>query len=91
MEWLDRVGEGEAPSEGVSSGSGWLANRVMSVKEGRKRVSFGFVCFQVVLAYEVIVLCKCSGNVPIGYDCLFISDFLWRIYKSMAILEFYNI
>ena len=25
------------------------------------------MCFQVVLAYEVIVLCKCSGNVPIGY------------------------
>ena len=38
----------------------------MSVKGGRKRVSFGLVCFQVVLAYEVIVLCKCSGNVLIG-------------------------
>ena len=34
----------------------------MSVNEGRKRVSFGFVCFQVVLAYKVIVLCKCSGK-----------------------------
>ena len=34
----------------------------MSVKGGRKRVSFGLVCFQVVLAYEVIVLCKCSGK-----------------------------
>ena len=40
----------------------------MSVNEGRKRVSFGFVCFQVVLAYEVIVLCKCSGNVPYLLD-----------------------
>ena len=47
------MGEGEAPSEGVSSGGGRLANRATSVKEGRKRVSFGFVCFQVVLAYEV--------------------------------------
>ena len=53
LEWLDRVGEGEAPSEGVSSGSGWIANRVTSVNEGRKLVSLGFVCFQVVLAYEV--------------------------------------
>ena len=52
--------------KGVSSGSGRLANRVTSVKGGRKRVSFGLVCFQVVLAYEVIVLCKCSGNVLIG-------------------------
>ena len=25
------------------------------------------VCFQVILAYESIVLCKCSGNVLIGY------------------------
>ena len=36
--------------KGVSSGSGGLANRVTSVKEGRKRVSFGFRCFLVVLA-----------------------------------------
>ena len=48
--------------KGVSSGSGRLANRVTSIKGGRKRVSFRFVCFQVVLAYEVIVLCKCSGK-----------------------------
>ena len=33
----------------VSSGSGGLANRVTSDKEGRKRVSLVFVCFQVVL------------------------------------------
>ena len=26
------------------------------------------MCFQVVLAYEVIVLCKCSGNVLIGSE-----------------------
>ena len=26
------------------------------------------VCFQVILAYESIVLCKCSGNVLIGYE-----------------------
>ena len=25
------------------------------------------VCFQVILAYESIVLCKCSGKVLIGY------------------------
>ena len=31
--------------KGVSSRSGGLANRVMSVKEGRKRVSFGFHVF----------------------------------------------
>ena len=37
----------ETPSEGVSSGSGGRANRVMSDNEGRKLVSFGF---QVVLA-----------------------------------------
>ena len=31
--------------KGVSSGSGGLANRVTSIKEGRKRVSFGFRVF----------------------------------------------
>ena len=31
--------------KGVSSGSRGLANRVTSVKEGRKRVSFGFRVF----------------------------------------------
>ena len=25
------------------------------------------VCFQVILAYESIVLCMCSGNILIGY------------------------
>ena len=39
----------------------------MSDKEGRKWVSFCFVCFQVVLAWLSKVLCKCSGNVLIGY------------------------
>ena len=31
--------------KGASSGSGGLANRGTSVKEGRKRVSFGFRVF----------------------------------------------
>ena len=31
--------------KGVSSGNGGLANRVTSVKEGRKQVSFGFRVF----------------------------------------------
>ena len=31
--------------KGMSSGSGGLANRVTSVKEGRKQVSFGFRVF----------------------------------------------
>ena len=31
----------------------WLANRGTSVDGGWKLVSFGLVCFQVVLAYEV--------------------------------------
>ena len=33
------------PVTRVSSGSGWLANRGTSVKEGRKRVSFGLCVF----------------------------------------------
>ena len=41
------MGEGEAPSEGVTSGSGLLANRVTSVNEGRKLVSFGYVIFKI--------------------------------------------
>ena len=44
---------GGTPSEGVSNGSVWLANRGTSVDGGWKLVSFGLVCFQVVLAYEV--------------------------------------
>ena len=36
--------------KGVSVGSGGRANRVMNDNEGRKLVSFVFVCFQVVLA-----------------------------------------
>ena len=38
-----------------------------------------FVCFQVILAYESIVLCKCSGNVLIGYSS--------AIEKNFSILE----
>ena len=35
----------------------------MSINEGWKLVSIGLcVCFQVILAYESIVLCKCSGK-----------------------------
>ena len=49
------MGEGETPSEGVSSGSGWLANRVTSVKEGRKRVSFGLCVFSGSFGVQSIV------------------------------------
>ena len=45
-----------------------MANEGTSFDEGWKLVSMGCVCvFQVILAYESIVLCKCSGNVLIGY------------------------
>ena len=54
------------PVKGVSSGGGWLANRETSVKEGRKRVSFGLCVFSVSFGIQSIVLCKCSGNVLIG-------------------------
>ena len=41
-----------------------MANEGTSFNEGWKLVSMGCVCvFQVILAYESIVLCKCSGNV----------------------------
>ena len=51
------------PVKGVSSGSGWLANRGMSVKEGN---SFPLVCvFSGSFGVQSIVLCKCSGNVLI--------------------------
>ena len=53
--------------KGVSSGSGGLANRVTSVNEGRKRVSFGFRVFSGSFGVRSKVLCKCSGNVLIGY------------------------
>ena len=56
------MGEGATPSEGVSRGSGWLANRVTSVKEGRKRVSFGLCVFSGSFGVRIIVLCKCSGK-----------------------------
>ena len=51
----------------------------MSVNEGRKRVSFGFACFQVVLAYEVIVLCKCSGKYIDIYSKLKITFLSQRV------------
>ena len=54
------------PVKRVSSGSGWLANRGTSVKEGRKRVSFGLCVFSGSFGVRSIVLCKCSGNVLIG-------------------------
>ena len=56
--------EGETPSEGASR---WLANSVTSVKEGRKRVSFGLCVFSGSFGVRSIVLCKCSGKVLIGY------------------------
>ena len=54
------------PVKGVSSGSGWLANRGTSVKEGRKLVSFGLCVLSGNFGVRSIVLCKCSGNVLIG-------------------------
>ena len=50
------------PVKGVSSGSGWLANRGTSVKEGRKQVSFGLCVFSGSFGVRSIVLCKCSGK-----------------------------
>ena len=45
-----------------------MANEGTSFDEGWKLVSMDCVCvFQVILAYESIVLCKCSGNVLIGF------------------------
>ena len=58
--------DGGTPSEGVSSGSGWLANRGTNVNEGRKLVSFGLCVFSGNFGIRSIVLCKCSGNVLIG-------------------------
>ena len=44
-------------------------NRRTSVNGGWKLVSIGYVCvFQVILEYESIVLCMCSGNVLIRYN-----------------------
>ena len=67
-----------------------MANRVTSVKGGRKRVSFGFVCFQVVLAYEVIVLCKCSGKyidiyfkLEITFPSQFLMQMTWMVNQSI--------
>ena len=55
------------PVKGVSSGSGWLANRGTSVKEGRKRVSFALCVFSGSFGVRSIVPCKCSGNILFGY------------------------
>ena len=53
-----------------------MANEGTSFDEGWKLVSMGCVCvFQVILEYESIVLCKCSGHVLIGY-VFFVCDFL---------------
>ena len=65
--------EGETPSEGVSR---WLANRVTSVKEGRKRVSFGLCVFSVSFGVRSIVLCKCSGKYIDIYFILKITCFM---------------
>ena len=59
--------------KGVSSGSGWLANRGKSIKEGRKRVSFGLCVFSGSFGIRSIVLCKCSGKVLIGYSTMLIK------------------
>ena len=45
------------------TGNVWLQT---SINGGWKLVSIGCVCFQVILAYESIELCVCSGNVLIG-------------------------
>ena len=37
------------------------------------------VCFQVILAYESIVLCMCSGNVLIGYERLSSFCICWQL------------
>ena len=45
-----------------------------------------FVCFQVVLAYESIVLCMCSGNVLIGYHNP--SDILCTFTKNVGFTHY---
>ena len=63
------MSEGETPSErGVNRGSGYLANVGTSFKtDGKEFPSVLCVCvLQVILANESIVLCMCSGNIPIG-------------------------
>ena len=71
--------DGGTPSEGGDSWEcGLLANRGMSIKGGWKLVSIGCVgVFQVILAYESIGLCKCSGkysdiyfSLKITYQCV---------------------
>ena len=62
------------PVKGVSSASGGLANRVTSVNEERKRVSFGFRVFSGSFGVRSKVLCKCSG-VLIGFYTLYRNRF----------------
>ena len=45
------------------------------------------VCvFQVILAYESIVLCKCSGNVLIGYAIFFLVSTLYVFCRQYSFL-----
>ena len=53
-----------------------LANRVTSVKEGRKRFSFGLCMFSGSFGIRSIVLCKCSGKYIDIYFILKITSFL---------------
>ena len=75
------MGEGENPSEGVS---GWLANRVTSVKERRKRVSFGLCLFSGSFGVQSIVLCKCSGKYIDIYFILKITCYPFGIIGNLC-------
>ena len=48
-----------------------MANRGTSVDGGWKLVSFGLCVFSGSFGVRSIVLCKCSGNVLIGYKIVF--------------------
>ena len=80
------MGEGETPSDGVSSGSGWLANRVTSVKDGRKRFSFGLCVFSGSFGVQSIVLCKCSGKYIDIYFILKITFHLFTMPGDIAVV-----
>ena len=45
-----------------------MANRETSVNEGWKLVSIGLCVFSGNFGVRSIVLCKCSGNVLIGFN-----------------------
>ena len=80
------------PVKGVSSGSGWLANRGVSVKDGRKRVSFGLCVFSCSFGVRSIVLCKCSGNVLIGYNIyIYIILFFFHYDRETITCTFYSV